>query len=65
MDSLELPNDVSAALDQWIAEQPDPKPSRVEAITLALVDWLLVMGRLPADEPVKKPVGIYKPVEGP
>jgi hypothetical protein len=34
------------ALDTWIAQQPDPKPSRPEAIRLALKDWLTGMGLL-------------------
>lgn len=27
-------------LDDWIAAQPDPKPTRPEAIRIALEDWL-------------------------
>ncbi len=34
------------ALDAWIAQQPDPKPSRPEAIRLAMKDWLTGMGLL-------------------
>jgi len=49
MDHVELPFEISDALDSWIAEQPDPKPSRAEAIGLALMDWLVVMGRVPVD----------------
>ena len=32
------------ALDQWIDRQPDPKPSRPEAIRIALRDWLTSLG---------------------
>lgn len=31
-------------LDAWIADQPDPKPSRPEAIRHALNDWLIGQG---------------------
>lgn len=31
-------------LDAWIADQPDPKPSRPEAIRHALTDWLIGHG---------------------
>lgn len=33
-----------APLDAWIAAQPDPKPSRPEAIRYALTDWLMGQG---------------------
>ena len=46
-----LPPDVSA-LDAFIADQPEPKPSRPEAMRLALRDWLTGLGYLPArDDP--------------
>ena len=35
------------AVEAWIADQPDPKPSRSEAVRLALTDWLTGMGYLP------------------
>jgi len=39
-------------LDAWIAAQPEPRPSRPEAIRLALKDWLTGLGYLPArDDP--------------
>ena len=39
-------------LDAYIAAQPDPKPSRPEAIRLALRDWLTGLGYLPhRDDP--------------
>ena len=34
------------ALDKWIAQQPEPKPSRPEAIRHALRDWLINLGLL-------------------
>ena len=40
------------AMDRWIAEQPDPKPSRADALRLALHDWLTGIGYLPhCDDP--------------
>ncbi len=33
-------------LDTWIAQQSDPKPSRPEAIRIALKDWLSGLGLL-------------------
>ena len=40
------------ALDTWIAQQPDPKPSRPEVIRLALREWLVGVGLLtPRDKP--------------
>ncbi len=35
-----------ASLDAWIAAQPEPRPSRPEAIRLALKDWLTGLGLL-------------------
>jgi Arc/MetJ-type ribon-helix-helix transcriptional regulator len=34
------PLDLTHQLDAWIAEQPEPRPSRSEAIRFALRDWL-------------------------
>lgn len=31
-------------LDKWIEKQPEPKPSRSEAIREAVKDWLTGMG---------------------
>ena len=39
------PSDI-ASLDTWIAAQPEPRPSRPEAIRLALKDWLTGLGLL-------------------
>lgn len=36
------------ALDAWIDQQPEPKPSRPEAIRIALRDWLTGLGLLKA-----------------
>ncbi|TXM93697.1 hypothetical protein FV232_10410 [Methylobacterium sp. WL30] len=38
-----MPTQVSP-LDAWIADQPEPKPSRPEAIRHALTDWLTGQG---------------------
>lgn len=45
--------DILAALDRFIAEQPDPKPSRELAVEIALENFLVSMGLLdipPDDE---------------
>ncbi len=34
------------AMDTWIAAQPEPRPSRPEAIRLALREWLTGLGLL-------------------
>jgi hypothetical protein len=41
-----LGRDLIATLDAWIAAQPDPKPSRSEAIRIALSEWLKSKGFL-------------------
>jgi Arc/MetJ-type ribon-helix-helix transcriptional regulator len=48
--SLRLPDDYREAIDAWIAEHPDPKPSRSEAIRFALKDWLTGLRLLPSDK---------------
>ncbi len=43
---------LKAAVDAWREAQPDPKPTRAEALKLALTDWLTSMGYLQsADDP--------------
>lgn len=37
---------LKAAVDAWREAQPDPKPTRAEALKLALTDWLTGMGYL-------------------
>ena len=49
-----MPSDV-AGLDAYIAAQPDPKPSRPEAIGLALRGWLTGLGHLSAGEGADAP----------
>lgn len=39
-------DDLLAPLDAWIAAQPDPKPTRPEAIRQALSEWLTGQGLL-------------------
>jgi hypothetical protein len=34
------------ALDAWIEDQPDPRPTRAEAMRIALADWLKAKGHL-------------------
>jgi hypothetical protein len=41
------PPDIVQALDDWITMQPDPKPSRADAIEFGLRDWLTGMGLMP------------------
>ena len=41
---LRLYPDLEQALDAWIASQPDPKPTRPEAIRAALRDHLTSLG---------------------
>ena len=41
MIGVRLYPDIEAALDAWIAQQPDPKPSRPEAIRRILRTALL------------------------
>ena len=45
-----MPQDVSKGIDAYIAAQPDPKPSRPDAIRLALREWLTGLGYLPTGE---------------
>lgn len=42
--TVRLQPEHAAPLDAWIADQPDPKPSRPEAIRYALSDWLTTKG---------------------
>jgi hypothetical protein len=46
---VRLQPDLLNALDQWIADQPTPKPSRPDAVRKALADWLLGLGMLPIE----------------
>jgi hypothetical protein len=46
-DYRELPPDLAQALDDWIIKQTDPKPTRAEAIEIALRDWLTGLGLMP------------------
>ena len=40
----------AVVFDAWISEQPEPRPSRPEAIRLAFRDWLTGLGYLPHRE---------------
>ena len=44
--SHELPAAVSDALDAWIADQPDPKPTRQDVIREVLTEHLKAKGYL-------------------
>ena len=48
--TLDLPADLMRARNAWIAEQPEPRPERLEAVALALRDWLTGLGMLQAGE---------------
>jgi hypothetical protein len=50
---LRLPPTQLAQLDVWIARQPDPKPSRPEAIRCILDDWLRECGYLSQDRGIR------------
>jgi hypothetical protein len=41
---VRVPPDLLKPLDQWIKDQPKPRPSRPEAVRLALNDWLTGLG---------------------
>jgi hypothetical protein len=38
------------AIDAWIANQNEPKPTRAEAVRVGLRDWLTGLGLLPAHD---------------
>lgn len=42
--SVRVPPDLLADLDIWIAEQPEPRPSRPEALRRLVADYLVTMG---------------------
>jgi hypothetical protein len=49
---LKLPLELLAALDAWIGRQPEPRPSRTEAIYRVLAEALGVpdAGSIPAED---------------
>jgi hypothetical protein len=53
---VRLPPAAIAALDAWIAAQPEPRPTRPDAIRLALRAWLALGGvaRAPAGVRLRK-----------
>ena len=44
--AIRLSPELTEAVKAWIADQPDPKPSRSVAVRLALRDWLTGLGYL-------------------
>ncbi len=44
--NVRLPPEQLAPLDAWISDQPDPKPTRPEAVRHVLADWLTGQGYL-------------------
>jgi hypothetical protein len=47
---INLPPILIDALNAWIRCQPEPKPTREQAIEIAVADWLVGIGALPLDE---------------
>jgi hypothetical protein len=47
---INLPPILIDALDAWIRCQPEPKPTREQAIQMAVADWLVGIGALPLEE---------------
>ena len=45
-----VPRPIVQAIDAWIAAQPEPRPSRSDALRLALHDWLTGLGLLPGGD---------------
>jgi hypothetical protein len=43
---VRLHDDLLKPLDRWISEQPASKPSRPDAVRVALKDWLMGLGLL-------------------
>jgi hypothetical protein len=41
--------DVLAALDGWRSGEPDPKPTREEAVAMAVCEWLAAQRRISPD----------------
>jgi hypothetical protein len=48
---VRLHGDLLKPLDQWIKDQPAPKPSRPDAVRRALHDWLTGLGLVSDDKP--------------
>lgn len=41
-----LNSEILAALDGWIASEPEPKPTRENAVSLAVCEWLAAQRRV-------------------
>lgn len=46
MTTYSIPEELERALDRWIEGLPGPRPSRAEALVMALQDWLIGQGLL-------------------
>lgn len=44
--NVRVPAPQLAALDAWIADQPEPRPSRPEAMRVIVANWMKSHGRL-------------------
>jgi hypothetical protein len=47
---VRLHADLLKPLDQWIKDQPQPKPSRPDTVRKALADWLMGLGLVKINE---------------
>jgi len=47
---VRVPPDMISGIDAWISGRPDPKPTRPEAVRVALRDWLVGLGLLKSGE---------------
>lgn len=47
MTDSDLPEEIRAAIDRYIADQPDPKPSVREAVRILVADALIGAGYMP------------------
>lgn len=50
MTAYEIDDEIERALDRWVAALPEPRPSRAEALVMALQDFLMGQGVIPFDE---------------
>lgn len=50
MTAYGIDEELERALDRWIEALPEPRPSRAEALVMALRDFLMGQGVIPYDE---------------
>lgn len=44
--TIRVPMETITLVDAWISEQPEPRPSRPEAMRVIVADWMMERGRL-------------------